>query len=182
MKKRTFIAALFVSMGLFQCQKIDERFLIAQDRVGVLKKGTPVTELEGLYLEDSLVTDNRSSKLSPNKKIEVYEKGGLHLLTLTTSADSIPVVENIRIRDPRFVSEKGVGLNSPFKELNEHHPIKKIVTSKNNVVLFLKDNDMYITIDKEELPSSLRYASSTNIEAVQIPDAAKIKYMMVGWD
>jgi hypothetical protein len=52
----------------------------------------------------------------------------------------------------------------------------------NNVVILLNDSDIYFTISKEELPSSLRYASSVNIEAVQIPDDAKIKYMMVGWD
>jgi hypothetical protein len=52
----------------------------------------------------------------------------------------------------------------------------------NNVVIFLSDSDMYITIDKEELPESLRYAYAGDIEAVQIPDVAKIKYIMVGWD
>ena len=51
----------------------------------------------------------------------------------------------------------------------------------NNVVVLLKDSDLYFTISKDQLPSSLRYASSVNIEAVQIPDEAKIKYMMVGW-
>ncbi|MEH6679009.1 MAG: hypothetical protein V7724_00605 [Sediminicola sp.] len=182
MKKVSLAIITIISLGLFQCQKTDKSFIIAQDQVGTLKKGTPVTELETLYSEDSLVMDNSSSLLSPNKKIEVFEKGGIHLLTLTSSADSVPVVENIRIRDPRFLTDKGIGLNSTFKEVNEKHSIRKIVTSMNNVVLFLKENDMYITIDKQELPSSLRYASSTNIEAVQIPDAAKIKYLMVGWE
>jgi hypothetical protein len=48
-------------------------------------------------------------------------------------------------------------------------------------VVLIKYSDIYFTIDKKELPSSLRYASSVNIEAVQIPDTAKIKYMMLGW-
>jgi hypothetical protein len=52
----------------------------------------------------------------------------------------------------------------------------------NNVVIFIQNSDIYYTISKEELPASLRYVGSTNIEAVQIPDKAKIKYVMVGWD
>ena len=38
-----------------------------------------------------------------------------------------------------------------------------------------------VRYDKEELPANLRYGTST-IEAVQIPDDSKIKYMMLGWD
>jgi hypothetical protein len=52
----------------------------------------------------------------------------------------------------------------------------------NNVVILLKDSDLYFTIDKKELPESLRYNANTKIEEVQIPDKARIKYMMVGWD
>jgi len=73
-------------------------------------------------------------------------------------------------------------LNSTFKEIEEKYTLGKILTSTNNVVVFIKNSDLYFTIDKSELPSSLRYASSVNIEAVQIPDDAKIKYMMLGWE
>lgn len=49
-------------------------------------------------------------------------------------------------------------------------------------MVLLKDNDLYFTIDKKELPESLRYNANNNIEEVQIPDNAKVKYMMIGWD
>ncbi len=103
-------------------------------------------------------------------------------MTLTPNSDSIPTIENIRIEDPRFVTEQGVGLKSTFKDIKDHYTIRKVITSMNNVVILLSDSDMYFTISKEQLPSSLRYSSSVNIEAVQIPDDAKIKYMMVAWD
>ena len=103
-------------------------------------------------------------------------------MTLTPSSDSIPTIENVRIHDPRFVTEKGVGTLSTFKDIKQKHTIKKILTSTNNILVILKDSKVYFTIDKAELPSSLRYSSSVNIEAVQIPDKAKIKYMMVAWD
>ena len=100
---------------------------------------------------------------------------------MTPSEDSIPKIEIIRVEDPRFSTYKNVGLKSTFKDIKDNYSIKKIVTSMNNVVIFIKDSDVFFTIDKEELPTSLRYAASANIEAVQIPDKAKIKYLMIGW-
>ena len=36
-------------------------------------------------------------------------------------------------------------------------------------------------IDKKDLPAELRFDMSLNIEASQIPDEAKIKYIMLYW-
>ena len=51
----------------------------------------------------------------------------------------------------------------------------------NNVVILLHDSDLYFTISKDELPAELRFNNS-DIDVVQIPDKAKIKYMMIGWN
>jgi len=50
------------------------------------------------------------------------------------------------------------------------------------VVVFLKDSDIYITIDKQQLPENLRYDPNLSIKATQIPDNATFKYFMIGWD
>ncbi len=178
------IPLFLLTLLLINCQKEkDLTFLIRKDSVGKLERTSLANDLETIYAKDSVVKDTIKLKLgSKAKKIKIYEKGGTHLLTLTPSMDSVPKIENIRIYDPRFVTEKGVGLNSTFKDIKENFTIRKIVTSMNNVVIFLKGNDIYFTISKEELPASLRYSSSTNIEAVQIPDKARIKYLMIGWE
>lgn len=163
------------------CQKGETSvFTITNDNVGKLDKFSLVSDLESIYEQDSLAID--SMVLNGSKKIRVFEKGGKHLLTLTPNSEDSPTIEHIRIHDPRFETEKGVSLESTFKDIKEEHDIKKVLTSMNNVLIILKDSRVYFTIGKEELPSSLRYASSANIEAVQIPDKAKIKYMMVAWD
>ncbi|MEA1785841.1 hypothetical protein U1E44_07045 [Arenibacter sp. GZD96] len=166
-----------------QCKsENNQQFLITADSVGKISRSSAFSDLETLFASDSLVKDTTRITLGANtSKVSVYEKGGRHLLTLTPSTDSIPKVENIRIFDPRYKTEKGVGLHSTFKDIKTHYNIKKIVTALNNVVVFVKGSDVYFTIDKQELPASLRYASSVTIEEVQIPDAAKIKYLMVGW-
>ena len=47
---------------------------------------------------------------------------------------------------------------------------------------FIDDLNIYISIDKKELPAELRYDTETKIQAAQIPDDAKFKYFMISWD
>lgn len=182
MSRFSLFAILLSSLLFIRCNTNSD-FLIAKGQVGKLGKLNTLGELETLFAGDSIVKDTAFTQIGARvNKINIYEKGGAHLLSITPSLDSVPKVEVIRIHDPRYVTEKGVGLQSTFKDIREKHQIRKIVTSRNNVVVFLRDSDAYFTIAKTELPSSLQYASSVNIEAVQIPDAARIKYMMVGWN
>lgn len=173
-----------MSVLFFGCkEEVDTTFLITNNSVGKLDKISLARDLEIIYAQDSVVKDTAVINMANNsKKVRIYEKGGKHLLTLTPSSDSIPTIENVKIEDSRFVTDKGIGLNSTFKDIKDNYAIRKIITSMNNVVILLKDSDMYFTIDKKELPSSLQYGASRNIEAVQIPDEAKIKYLMVGWE
>lgn len=167
-----------------QCQKEkDPKFVITNSQVGKLDKNSLARDLELIYADDSLVMDTvKLSFGSGASKIKIFEKGGNHLLTLTPNSDSIPTVQNVQINDVRFSTGNGITMNSTFKDIREKYQIKKIITSINNVVILLKNSDIYFTIDKAQLPASLRYSANTNIEEVQIPDTAKIKYMMVGWD
>lgn len=207
MKNFFSFALLVCATLLINCKNENPKFKITKDNIGLLTKTTKIIDLETIYAEDSIVTDSGIPKLNRGfntddntksdsldskntiinpdftyQKIEIYEKGGLHLLSLTPSKDTIASIENIRVYDPRFTTEKGISINSTFKDIKDNYSIKKIITSMNNVVIILKENGLYFTIDKKELPESLRYDTSLNIEEVQIPDAAKIKYMMMAWE
>ncbi|TDQ29047.1 hypothetical protein CLV82_2496 [Zeaxanthinibacter enoshimensis] len=175
------VAALF---ALSACQNEKEnKFEIGVDHVGLLQHTTPLGELDAVYSGDSLVRDSATPGFgSTDPRVKVYEKGGKHLLTLTPGSDSLKTIENINIHDPRFRTKKGISLNSTFKDIRDNYTIKKLVTFRNNVVVFIKESDVYFTIDRKELPENLRYNPNIQIEAVQIPDAARIKYMMVGWE
>ncbi len=174
---------LFCIILNIQCKKEkDPFFSITEEQVGKLKKESLIRDLELIYSEDSIVTDTVRGNFGRGaNKIKIYEKGGQHLLTLTPNTDSIASIENVQIKDPRFTTSTGISITSTFKEIKEKHTIRKVITSINNVLILLKDSDVYFTIDKKELPENLRY-NNTNIEEVQIPDTAKIKYMMIGWD
>ena len=164
------------------CGEKDTTFLITDEKVGKLDKISLVRDLELIYEDDSIVKDMLQSQIGRRiKKIQVFEKGGKQLLTLTPTSDSIPSIENVSIKDPRFETEGGIGLKSTFGDIQTQYDIKKVVTTLNSVVIFPKGSNLYFTIDKSELPANLRYTSG-NIEAVQIPHEAKIKYLMIGWE
>ncbi|MEN1785243.1 MAG: hypothetical protein AAGF77_08905 [Bacteroidota bacterium] len=170
---------LIVAMA---CEEKDPTFVIAEDHIGKLSKNTLVSDLEGVFQGDSLVHDTTSSRLgSQAQKIKVFENGGALLLTLTPTTDSLPIVDHVAVADARFQTEAGIGTTSTFKDIRTQYEIKKIVTTMNSVVVFPKESALYFTIDKDQLPDNLRFTMA-NIEAVQIPDDASIKYLMLGWD
>lgn len=174
-----FVSSLAI---LNSCAEKDSTFLITENSVGGLLQNTPVEDIGTIFTKDSIVRDTLHLNIGAiNEKIKIYERGGNHLLTLTPNEDSIPTIGNIRIFDSRYESDKGIGLQSTFKQIKESYNIRKIVTTLNSIVIFPEESNLYFTIDKGDLPSSLRYASA-NIEAVQIPDDSKIKYLMIGWD
>jgi hypothetical protein len=183
--KSNYILLLLLSYGLFlNCESdINSNFQISGDQVGKLNKQSLARDIDLIFEKDSVVQDTVKLTFgSGASKIKIFENGGKLLLTLTPNTDSIATIQNVQINDSRFVTEMGISKESTFKEIREKYPIKKIITSMNNVVILLKDSDLYFTIDKKELPESLRYNANSKIEEVQIPDKAKIKYMMVGWD
>lgn len=184
MKKYLMAISICTFLFFLNCKKeVDTTYLITKTSIGKLDKSSLARDLEVIYDQDSIVKDTAKLVVGFGaKKIDIFETGGSHLLTLTPNTDSIATIQNVRIQDIRFKTEKGIGLNSTFKDIKDNYELGKLLTSMNNVVVFIKNSDLYFTIDKKELPANLRYTSNVNIEEVQIPDNAKIKYMMLGWE
>lgn len=162
--------------------EVDTTFSISKDRIGHLAKSNSIAQLDSIFESDSIVhSEAMTQDKTATGKIEIYEKGGAHLLSISATNDSLPMIENIRIYDPRYNTPEGVNVLSTFKDIKEKLVIKKVITSINNVVILLKDSDLYFTISKDELPAEMRF-NYTDIDVVQIPDKARIKYMMIGWN
>lgn len=182
MKKIILLFTICSALIFINCSEKDTTFLITENAVGSLTKSSAISSIESIFSQDSIAKDTMGSKIgSASKKIQIFEKGGQPLLLLIPNNDSIPSIENIQILDHRYQTKNSIGLNSTFKDIQANYTIKKVVTTLNSVVVFPKESNLYFTIDKGELPSNLRY-TTTNIEAVQIPDEAKIKYLMLGWN
>jgi len=167
------------------CSKKDYTFNISNGQVGPLNKTVQLKQIDSIFASDSLVKLNPNQEtLGTRGEVEVYEKGGAKLMLITPMDERDPNsrIQHIRIFDPRYQTDKGIGLESTFGELEQAYTIGTIQTTISSVVVFLQDADLYITIDKQQLPENLRYDPSVKVEAVQIPDAATFKYLMVGWD
>lgn len=184
MKK--FILILGVTSLLFTaCSEEKDPFLITSTQVGHLTKETTVKQLDSIFEQDSIVkTSADANFLSGDDQIEVYEKGGSKLLLLSPKSNSNPeaTISNVQIFDERYKTDKGLHLNSTFKDLKDKYTITTVLNTMNSIVISLAETDLYITIDKEQLPEALRSTFGAKIEAGDIPDNATFKFLMVGWE
>lgn len=182
MKKILFpVAALF----FIACQKEDDPFQITKDSVGLLTKEVQVRQLDSVYANDSLVRAvNESEYFSNSNEIRIYDKSGKQMLLLepVQAFDSTSTIGYIQVLDPRFETVKGLNIQSSFKDIVENYGISRIENTLSAAVIFIDELNIYITIDKKELPAELRYDTETRIQASQIPDNAKFKYFMIGWE
>lgn len=183
--KKTLLLGIFAALLFTQCAKEKDPFLIGKGEIGPLTKSVKMMEVDSIFKTDSIVKLNSiQNSIGTQGEVEIYEKGGKKLLLLSPNSDSDPnsVITNIQVFDDRYKTDKGLHLNSTFADVKANYEVEAIQNAIKSVVVFLKDTDVYLTIDKKELPASLRYNYSAKVEVTQIPDAAKFKYFMIGWD
>ncbi len=182
---KTFLITLVTVLLFVQCKKEADPFLITQDRVGKLTKEIKMKQLDSVFAQDSIVKLNPiKDALGTQGEVEIFEKGGAKLMLVSPNDERNPNSEitNIQIFDKRYKTEKGLTVKSTFKDIKDNYTIEDIETTINSVVIFLKDSNIFITIDKKQLPEDLRYKLDVTVEASQIPDDATFKYFMIGWE
>lgn len=178
---------LLVSLA-FACNqdKEPDPFEIRKHHIGLLTDSTEVRDLKTIFANDSIVTavsgDEYMGRI--NDDIDIYDSQGKLLLTLTPSQslDSTAVIKNIQVFDERYKTEKGISTISTFADIKSNYKISKINNLINSIVITVNEINASFTIDKKELPANLRYGDmDMTIDAVQIPDSAKVKYFMLNW-
>ena len=166
------------------CSNKTDPFIISNSNIGLLNDSTKVLELKTIYANDSIVKfDPTNPTVNPTADINILNKNGDELLVLTPKRvlDSTSTIGSVKISDPNFKTTKGIGTSSNFKSLVDTYEIKKINNLLRSVVVSVKGLNADFIIDKKDLPAVLRFNMSLNIEASQIPDEAKIKYIMLYW-
>lgn len=177
-----FITILFLSVG---CSNQPGPFEISKQHIGLLTDSTQVKDLETIYAKDSIVKSVSDEAFSGTPdQIDIFEKGGKKLLTLTPkqALDSTSTISSIHVYDERFKTEKGLNAASTFKDIKNNYKISRISNLINSVVVGVDDINAAFTIDKEELPANLRFDRNLKFEATHIPDNAKIKYFFITWN
>lgn len=181
--KNQLLVLLFV-IAMTSCGKDSNPYLIDSNRVGPLTREIQISQLDSIFKNDSIArTTSPSGTLATSNEIEIYDKDGTHLLILepVQQFDSTSTIGYIQVLDPRFETAKGLNTNSTFGDIVKHYSISRIENTLNSAVVFVDELNLYLTIDKKDLPSDLRYDTDTRINESQIPDNAKIKYFMISW-
>ncbi len=182
LKKIIFI--VFVSFLFIECKEEKNPFLISNDAVGLLTRGMTIKKIDSVFSRDSIVKlYTQNDELPTQGEVEIFEKNGTKLLSISpiTNNDPDALISNFQFFDPRYKTDKGLNLNSTFKDIKTNYKISNIETTISTVVLFLEDSDFFINIDKKELPENLRYNPNLEIDITNIPNEAKIKYFMLSW-
>lgn len=183
--RKSLLLLLLTASIFISCQQEQDPFLITATSIGKLTKDVQIKQLDSVFSQDSIVKQvNEGELYKRNNEIEVYDKDGKKLLLLepVQAFDSTSTVGFIQVLDPRFKTAKGLNTESTFKEIVENYNVSRIENTLSAAVIFIDDLNIYVTIDKKQLPAELRYDTQAHIQASQIPDDAKIKYFMIDWD
>jgi len=183
MKKSIFSLAI-ITLLFIGCKKEQDPFQISKQSIGLLTDSTQVKDLKAVFSNDSVVERLLDNEFTFNRTdIDIFDKAGNKLLTLTPKVvqDSTSTIETIKVLDSRFKTAKGLTSSSTFGDIKNNYKISSIQNTLKNVVVFVNEINAFITIDKEELPAELQFDMNAKIEAIQIPEKAKIKYLMIGW-
>lgn len=183
--KKTILIGAVAALLFVQCGKDSDPFNIERGSIGNLNSEIKIKQIDSIFAKDSIVKINSSpNALETQGEVEIYEKGGKKLLLLSPDDESDPnsTITNIQVFDARYKTDKGLNSASTFKDVKANYTVDNIETTINAIVIFLKDTDVYLTIDKKNLPEELRYDPNVKVEASQIPDDAPFKYFMIGWD
>ena len=178
------ILSLIIITTLFaSCKKEQDPFQISKQHIGLLTDSTQVKDLKAIYGKDSLVNFNGDKFTGIINDIEIFEKGGKKLLSLSPRklSDSTSYIQSVRIFDPRFKTDKNISVESTFKDISKNYKITRIDNLINTIVVSVNELNASFSIDKKELPANLRFDRNITIEATHIPDNAKIKYFFLNW-
>ena len=184
MKKSIFVL-LSTCFLLLSCEEEADPYLISANSIGMLNKDVRISQLDSVFSGDSIVNQVSDGEFyKSSNEIEVFDPSGTKMLLLepVQAFDSTSTVGFVQVLDPRFQTAKGLGPGSTFKDIVKNYNISRIENTISAAVIFIDDMNIYVTIDKKELPAELRYDTQASIQASQIPDEAKIKYFMVDWD
>jgi len=181
---KKYLSIIVLIILFTACEKEQNPYLISKQNIGFLTDSSQVMDLNTIFINDSITKYIGGDEFTGNiNDIDIFEKGGKHLLTLSPfeALDSTSTIKTIQIIDDRFKTSKGVSTLSTFKELQTNYKISSIQNTLSNVVISINEINAYVTIDKKELPSNMQYDMALKIEAIQIPDNAKIKNFYIHW-
>lgn len=169
---------------LVGCSQVDKKFLITDSSVGLLTRGTKITQLDSLYQKDSLVKTSLEGEFRyiSEERFLIYERGKekKQLLELTPNIplDGSPqYIQGVQVLDDRYTTKEGISLNSTFGDIKKVYREFDFEQLLSTVIVMPKGSNLYFAFDQKELLPALD--DTYTIES--IPDTAKVKRLLLNW-
>jgi hypothetical protein len=183
MRNYLFIGLL---LGLLvACETKTDSFAITKNSIGLLTDSTKVNALKVVFINDSISKYIGGDEFTGSTNtISIFEKGtGKLLLELDPNyaLDSVSTIRTVRIMDERFKNKDGLNRLSTFGDLNSKYTISSIQNTLRSLIISVDEINAYFTLNKTELPEEMRYNMNQKIEAISIPETAKIKDFYLQW-
>ncbi len=183
MRNYLFIGLL---LGLFvACETKADPFAIRKHSIGLLTDSTKVNALKVVFSNDSISKYIGGDEFTGSTNtISIFEKGtGKLLLELDPNyaLDSLSTIRTVRIMDERFKNKDGLNTRSTFGDINSKYTISSIQNTLRSLIISVDEINVYFTLNKTELPEEMRYDMTQKIEAISIPETAKIKDFYIQW-
>jgi len=177
------IILIIATTIISSCSLEKDPYLISKNSIGHVSDTTMIKDLIQIFKNDSIRNDISGDSFTGKfNDITILDKGN-ELLEITPKEDLdyTSTAKLIKIIDPKYKTKKGISSSSTFKEIRDNYNISSIQNSLRNLIISINSANLYFTIDKNQLPSNLRYNSNIDIDKAQIPDNAKIKDLYLEW-
>ena len=182
--KNYLLIGLLLSL-VVACETKTDPFAITNHSVGMLTDSTKVNALKVVFANDSISKYIGGDEFTGSTNtIRVFEKGtGVLLLELDPnySLDSLSTIRTVRIMDARFKNKDGLSTLSTFGDIDSKYTISSIQNTLRSLIISVDEINAYFTLSKMELPEEMRYDMTQKIEAISIPETAKIKDFYIQW-
>ena len=182
---RTYLFIGLLLGLLVACETKSDPFAITKHSIGLLTDSTAVKDLKAVFANDSISKFVGGDEFTGSiNTISVFEKGtGKLLLELDPNyaLDSLSTIRTVRVMDARFKTKDGLNTLSTFGDINSKYSISSIQNTLRNLIVSVDEINVYFTLSKMELPEEMRYNMNQKIEAISIPETAKIKDFYIQW-
>lgn len=158
-------------------------FGIRKDEVGPFPKGITVADLYEYFPKEQIKKTVVPGMFEDEfyEDYEFYDNTGNLMLVLTPAQNGNmnSYINRVMIKDSRFFIEGGIGINSTYGDLIEHHTPDDYSPDMDVIVVSLDDLGCNFTISKSELGDD--WWGEDGVDPTKIPNNAKFESLIVWW-
>ncbi len=182
MKQKISILVI-LTLAILSCTQKNTDFLISKKQVGKITDSTKVKDLKALFKNDSLIKNTEGqSAFEAYDEYTLYDKKTkkpVLIIVPTKPNDDNSLIKTVEIINDKFKTDKGISINSNFKDFKQSHKVGKVDESFKYLVVYIDDLNATVDIKKSELPLEAQNNPSIKVDATIIPENAKIKHFIV---